>query len=185
MNEDIEYPIVVTDEATSEKKFIYYVTERHGYVETTLPYLRKLKISKLISGYSRRDRNKVYLEEDGDLRLFLKRHEASSINVSLKEDFTKPQSYFDNLINYNDDSWPGEQFDKFMTDYTLSFECIFKKASSIKHLRDGIFQTKDGKQIKIYPTVYLEGKPLTPTQAKKLGFEPLCIEAKDLEEYYD
>jgi hypothetical protein len=72
-----------------------------------------------------------------------------------------------------------------MTDYTLSFECIFKKASSIKHLRDGIFQTKDGKQIKIYPTVYLEGKPLTPTQAKKLGFEPLCIEAKDLEEYYD
>ena len=28
------------------KTFTYYITERHGYVETTRAYLRKLKISK-------------------------------------------------------------------------------------------------------------------------------------------
>ena len=42
-------PILMLDNDTikSEKTFTYFITERHGYVETTLPYLRKLKISKL------------------------------------------------------------------------------------------------------------------------------------------
>ena len=56
-----------------EAKFKYYITERHGYVQTTVAYLRKLKISKLISPYSRQLGNKVFLEEDGDLGLFCKR----------------------------------------------------------------------------------------------------------------
>ena len=61
------------------KTFTYYMTERHGYVETTRAYLRKLKISKLISPYSRQFGNKVYIEEDGDLRLFVKRHTVVGI----------------------------------------------------------------------------------------------------------
>ena len=44
---------------------------------------------------------------------------------------------------------------------------------------------KDGKQIKIYPTVYVDGKPLKADQAKKLGFEPISIVTGDLEKYYD
>lgn len=167
------------------KTFTYFVTERHGYVETTLPYLRKLKISKLISKYSRRDRNKVYIEEDCDLRLFAKRHTVDDIQVVLKEDYSMPQSRFDNMINHDDYSWDGEQFDGFKTDYSLSFQCIFSKADSIKHVRDGIFETKDGKQLKIYPTVYIDGKPLTPAQAKKVGFMPISIVTRDLEEFYD
>ena len=180
-------PILMLDNDApkSEKKFTYFITERHGYVETTLPYLRKLKISKLISKFSRRDRNKVYIEEDGDLRLFLKRHRVDGINVILEEDFSLPQYRFDNMINHDDYSWDGEQFDGFKSDWTLSFQCIFSKTDNIKHFRDGIFETKDGKQIKIYPTVYVDGKPLKAHQAKKLGFEPIAIDTKDLEEYYD
>ena len=82
---------------TTEKTFVYYVTERHGYVETTLAYLRRLKISKLISKFSKHMRGKVYIEEDGDLKLFLKRLAYDNIEVTLKEDYTKQQTFFDNL----------------------------------------------------------------------------------------
>ncbi len=125
-------PILMLDNDTikSEKTFTYFITERHGYVETTLPYLRKLKISKLISKFSRRDRNKVYIEEDGDLRLFLRRHRVDGINVILKEDFSMPQLRFDNMINHDDYSWHGEQFDGFKSDWTLSFQCIFSKTDN-------------------------------------------------------
>jgi hypothetical protein len=166
-------------------KFKYYITERHGYVQTSVAYLRKLKISKLISPYSRQLGTKVFIEEDGDLRLFLKRHRVNDTEVTLEEDFSYPQEHFDNMFNYKDDECQDEQFDGFKTDWTLNFECIFSKADNIKHVRDGIFQTKDGKQIKIYPTVYVDGKPLKAHQAKKLGFEPIAINTKDLEEYYD
>lgn len=176
---------IVCDNPTAVKTFTYFVTERHGYVETTMSFLRKLKISKLISPYSKHMRGKVYIEEDGDLRLFLNRLQYDNVNINLKEDYSRPQEFFDNLPRLDDHTCTTPQFDKFKKDYTLDFKCHFSKISSIKHVRDGIFQTKDGKQIKIYPTVYLEGKPLTPAQAKKLGFEPISIETKDLEEYYD
>ena len=55
-----------------EAKFKYYITERKGYVQTTVAYLRKLKISKLISQYSKQLDNKVFLEEDCDLYTFYK-----------------------------------------------------------------------------------------------------------------
>ena len=78
-----------------------------------------------------------------------------------------------------------EQFDKFSTNWSIDFKCYFSKQDDIKHVRDGIFETKDGKQLKIYPTVYLDGKPLSPAQAKKIGFEPQSIVTNDLEENYD
>ena len=170
---------------TTEKTFVYYVTERHGYVETTLAYLRRLKISKLISKFSKHMRGKVYIEEDGDLKLFLKRLAYDNIEVTLKEDYTKPQSFFDNHLCLDDYKWTNEQFDKFSTNWSIDFKCYFSNQDNIKHVRDGIFETKDGKQLKIYPTVYLDGKPLSPAQAKKIGFEPQSIVTNDLEENYD
>jgi len=89
------------------------------------------------------------------------------------------------MFNHKDDECQDEQFDGFKTDWSLRFECIFTKADNIKHIRDGIFETKDGKQIKIYPTVYLDGKVLTPVQAQKLGFEPQSIVTGELERYDD
>lgn len=170
---------------STEKTFTYFITERHGYVETTMSYLRKLKISKLISKFSRHIKGKVYIEEDGDLRLFIKRHSCDDISVLFKEDYSLPQSYFDNLPSLDDSTWTNEQYDKFTTDWSLKFKCYFSKRDNIKHIRDGIFETKDGKQIKIYPTVYLDGKPLSPAQAQKIGFTPQSIITNDLEENYD
>ena len=101
------------------KTFTFYSTERHGYVETTRAYLRKLKISKLISPYSRQSGNKVYIEEDGDLSLFCKRHTVAGISIVLKEE-EKPQSFFDNMWNYRDDECQDEQFDGFKSEWSLS-----------------------------------------------------------------
>ena len=72
--------------------FTYHVTERHGYVETTRAYLRKLKISKLISPYSRQSGNKVFIEEDGDLRLFAKRHSTVGLEITLNEEYSKEKN---------------------------------------------------------------------------------------------
>ena len=94
------------------KTFTYYMTERHGYVETTRAYLRKLKISKLISPYSRQSGTKVYLEEDGDLTLFIKRHSVVGIEITLKE-AEKQQRYFDNMLNYKDEYCQDKQEGKY------------------------------------------------------------------------
>lgn len=166
------------------KTFTYYMTERHGYVETTRAYLRKLKISKLITPYSRQSGNKVYLEEDCDLRLFVKRHTVVGIEVILKE-AEKQQRFFENMWNYNDDECQDEQFDGFKSEWSLSQKIHFTKPDSIKHLRNCTFETKDGKCLKIVPTFYLDGKLLSETQLKKLGIEITTITCGELDYEYE
>ena len=166
------------------KTFTYYMTERHGYVETTRAYLRKLKISKLISPYSRQSGNKVYLEEDGDLRLFIKRHTVAGIQVTLKE-AEKSQRFFDNMWNFNDDECQDKQFDGFITDWTMLQRTFFSKPDSIKHVRDSTFETSDGKCLKIVPCFYLDGKPLNESQLKKLGIELTKVRTDECEVSYD
>lgn len=152
-----------------EAKFKYYITERHGYVQTTLALLRKLKISKLISPYSRQFGNKVFLEEDGDLSLFIKRHNVKNTKVILEEDYSKKQQYFDNLFNYKDTECNDEQFDGFKSDWEISQYVSFNKPDNIKHVIGATFKTKDDKTLKVIPTFYLDGKLLTETQLEKLG----------------
>ena len=166
------------------KTFTFYSTERHGYVETTRAYLRKLKISKLISPYSRQSGNKVYIEEDGDLSLFCKRHTVAGISIILKE-AEKSQAFFDNMWNYKDDECQDEQFDGFKSEWSLSQRIHFIKPDSIKHLRNSTFETKDGKCLKIVPTFYLDGKPLNETQLKKLGIELTTTTTGELDYEYE
>ena len=166
------------------KTFTYYITERHGYVETTRAYLRKLKISKLISPYSRQSGNKVYLEEDSDLRLFSKRHTVAGISIILKE-AEKKQSFFDNMWNYKDDECQDEQFDGFKSEWSLSQRIHFIKPDSIKHVRNSTFETKDGKCLKIVPTFYLDGKVLNEAGLKKLGIELTTITCGELDYEYE
>jgi hypothetical protein len=166
------------------KTFTYYMTERHGYVETTRAYLRKLKISKLISPYSRQSGNKVYIEEDGDLSLFCKRHTVVGIQIILKE-AEKSQSFFDNMWNYKDDECQDEQFDGFKSEWSLTQRIHFIKPDSIKHLRNSTFETKDGKCLKIVPTFFLDGKPLNETQLKKLGIELTTTTTGELDYEYE
>jgi hypothetical protein len=162
------------------KTFTYYMTERHGYVETTRAYLRKLKISKLISPYSRQSGNKVYLEEDSDLTLFIKRHTVAGIPIILKE-AEKSQRFFENMWNYDDDECQDEQFDGFKSEWSLSQRVHFIKPEGIKHIRNSTFETKDGKCLKIVPTFFLDGKALNETGLKKLGIELTTITCGELD----
>ena len=152
-----------------EAKFKYYITERHGYVQTTVAYLRKLKISKLISPYSRQLGTKVFIEEDGDLRLFCKRHTVKGIEVILEENYGKKQQYFDNMFNFKDTECDDEQFDGFKSDWEISQYLSFNKPDNIKHVIGATFKTKDDKTLKVVPTFYLDGKMLTEKQLEKLG----------------
>lgn len=166
------------------KTFTYYITERHGYVETTLAYLRKLKISKLISPYSKQSGKKVFLEEDGDLRLFVKRHTVANIGVILKEE-EKEQIFFDNMWNFKDSECQDSQYDGFRSEWSLLQRLFFFKPDNIKHIQNSVFETKDGKCLKIVPTFYLDGKPLSETQLKKLGIEITTIRHDELELSYE
>jgi len=161
------------------KTFTYFVTERHGYVETTRAYLRKLKISKLISPYSRQSGNKVFIEEDGDLRLFAKRHSAVGIEIILKEEYSKQQNYFDNLWNYRDDECQDKQFDGFKSDWEITQYVSFSKPDNIKHIVGPTFKTSDDKTLKVIPTFYLDGKLLTEKQLEKLGITVYLAHTKD------
>jgi hypothetical protein len=162
-----------------EAKFKYYVTERHSYVQTTVAYLRKLKISKLISPYSRQLGTKVFIEEDGDLRLFAKRHTVKGIEVILEEKYDKPQQYFDNMFNFKDTECQDEQFDGFKTDWEITQYVSFSKPDSIKHIVGPTFKTPDDKTLKVIPTFYLDGKLLTEKQLEKLGITILLAHTKD------
>lgn len=166
------------------KTFTYYMTERHGYVETTRAYLRKFKISKLISPYSRESRSKVYLEEDGDLRLFIKRHTVAGIEVTLNEK-EKEQIFFDNMWNFKDDECQDKQYDGFKEDWTMLQRTFFTKPDSIKHVVNSTFETSDGKCLKIVPAFYLDGKPLNETQLNKLGIELTKVRTDECEVSYD
>ena len=162
-----------------EAKFKYYITERHGYVQTTVAYLRKLKISKLISPYSRQLGTKVFIEEDGDLRLFAKRHTAKGIEIILEEDYSKKQQYFDNMFNFKDTECQDEQFDGFKTDWEITQYVSFAKPDNIKHIVGPTFKTPDDKTLKILPTFYLDGKLLTEKQLEKLGITVHLTHTKD------
>ncbi len=162
-----------------EAKFTYYITERHGYVQTTIAYLRKLKISKLISPYSRQSGNKVFLEEDGDLRLFAKRHSVKGIEITLEENYDKPQQYFDNMFNFKDTECQDEQFDGFKSDWEITQYVSFSKPDNIKHIVGPTFKTPDDKTLKVIPTFYLDGKLLTEKQLEKLGITVHLAHTKD------
>ena len=162
-----------------EAKFKYYITERHGYVQTTVAYLRKLKISKLISPYSRQLGTKVFIEEDGDLRLFCKRHTVKGIEVILEENYNKPQQYFDNMFNFKDTECQDEQFDGFKTDWEISQYLAFAKPDNIKHITGNSFKTKDDKTLKVVQRFYLDGKLLSDKEVEKLGIEIQIAHTRD------
>ena len=162
-----------------EAKFKYYITERHGYVQTTVSYLRKLKISKLISPYSRQLGTKVFIEEDGDLRLFCKRHTVKGIEVILEENYGKKQQYFDNMFNFKDTECQDEQFDGFKTDWEISQYLAFAKPDNIKHISGNSFKTKDDKTLKVVQRFYLDGKLLSDKEVEKLGLEIQIAHTKE------
>ena len=79
------------------KTFTVYDDGGHCYCAVPLEYLRDLRISKLISGYSYVDHNAgiVYLEEYCDMGIFCERMKADGIEYSLNEEFAEEIDYID------------------------------------------------------------------------------------------
>jgi len=57
------------------RKFKYHTDNAHGWVEVTKKLLERLGIDDKITSYSFINENKVFLEEDGDLTVFIDRYE--------------------------------------------------------------------------------------------------------------
>ena len=102
----------------------YHITERHGYIEVPLSLLRKLKISKLISEYSKVLRRTVFVEEDGDATLLTKRLKLERYDVNLVECERYNQDYFDCLPKFNDMYCRDKQFSGFTSDYEFKINHI-------------------------------------------------------------
>ena len=102
----------------------YHITERHGYIEVPLSLLRKLKISKLISEFSKVYRRTVFVEEDGDATLLTKRLKLEGYDVNLVESERLKQDYFDCLPMFNDIHCRDKQFSGFKSDYEFKINHI-------------------------------------------------------------
>jgi len=77
-------------------KYVFYDTEGHGYLEVTYDEIVDLGIEEDIteSSYISPKRDKVYLEEDYDLGLFLKKKKVDFDDLSYRIKYVD-SSYFD------------------------------------------------------------------------------------------
>jgi len=86
------------------KKYPFLDTGSHGYLKVPFCELKKLKIDKKISKYSKINLtgNHVYLEEDMDLTTFMNKKGKSFIKNFEKhiDTFYTSQSFIDNLSRY-------------------------------------------------------------------------------------
>ena len=72
--------------------FKIYSDPSHGWVRVPLQLLHDLKIAEDISSFSYRRNGHAYLEEDGDLGLFLAAAKAAGIVVKLRSFHTNKES---------------------------------------------------------------------------------------------
>ena len=68
--QDIER-IIYSNGGGQPAVIIFHKDPGHGWLQVPHSILRSLKIEKKITGYSYRDRNNAYLEEDCDLSTFM------------------------------------------------------------------------------------------------------------------
>ena len=81
----------MSDETVEVKKFTVYDDGGHCYCAVPLDFLRELRISKLISGFSYIDHNAgvVYVEEDSDMAIFCERMKADGITFEFDEEYVE------------------------------------------------------------------------------------------------
>jgi len=81
----------MSDETVEFKKFTVYDYGGHCYGAVSLDFLRELRISKLISGYSYIDHNAgtVYVDEDCDMAILCERMKADGIKFELEEEWVE------------------------------------------------------------------------------------------------
>lgn len=73
-------------------KFTVYDDGGHCYCAVPLEFLRELRISNLISGYSYIDHNEgmVYIEEDCDMAILCERMKLDGVRFEFEEEYVEP-----------------------------------------------------------------------------------------------
>ena len=78
-----------------------YSDPGHGWVRVSMGLLHGLKIADQISTYSYRRDDYAYLEEDGDLGLFLAAAKIAGIDIKLRSFHTNKQSKIRSYQSYS------------------------------------------------------------------------------------
>lgn len=162
----------------------YHITERHGYIEVPLSLLRKLRISKLISEYSKTLRRKVFVEEDGDATLLTKRLKLEGYDINLKESERYKQDYFDYLPRFKDEHCRDKQFTGFTSDYELTINHIITIPDKYK-INDNVISCPDEDDITIEVTFSRNGQKLKQQTLERLGIKPSLFLQCESERYYE
>ena len=167
-----------------EVNLTYHITERHGYLEVPLSLLRKLKISKLISEYSKVLRRTVFVEEDGDATLLTKRLKIEGYEVNLKESERLKQDYFDCLPCFNDAHCRDKQFDGFKTPYEFTIRHIVTIPDKYK-VKENTLSAPDEDDITIEVSFSRNGQKLKQQAVERLGITPSLFFECENERYYE
>jgi hypothetical protein len=162
----------------------YHITERHGYIEVSLSLLRKLKISKLISEYSKTLRRTVFVEEDGDATLLTKRLKLEGYEVILKESERRKQDFFDCLPKFNDAHCRDKQFAGFTSDYEFKINHIVTLPEKYK-VNENVLSSPDEDDITIEVTFSRNGQKLKEQALERLGIKPSLFFQCESEKYYE
>ncbi len=165
-------------------KLTYYITERHGYIEVPLSLLRKLKISKLISEYSKVLRRTVFVEEDGDATLLTKRLKLEGYNVTLVENERRNQDFFDCLPKFNDIHCRDKQFSGFTSNYEFTINHIVTISDRYK-IKDNVLSATGEDDITIEVSFSRNGQKLKQQALDKLGIKPSLFLECTSEKYYE
>jgi hypothetical protein len=165
-------------------KLTYYITERHGYIEVPLSLLRKLRISKLISEYSKVLRRTVFVEEDGDATLLTKRLKLEGYDVTLVENERRNQDYFDCLPKFNDVYCRDKQFNGFKSDYEFTINQIASIPDRYK-VNENVLSAKDEDDITIEISFTRNGQKLKQQTLERLGIKPSLFFQCESVRYYE
>jgi hypothetical protein len=150
-----------------KKLLKFYETDKHHYIRTTLSYLRKLRISKLISQFSKLDGNIVYLEGHDDGRLFEQRHIGLLTEINYVVETSLKQEFFDNLPPYSDCNCHDRQYAGFSTKWIVNQAItIFKPDNIINN--NNFLTLESGDVIEFVPSVYINGRRATKLQLGKI-----------------
>ena len=161
----------------------YHITERHGYIEVPLSLLRKLKISKLISEFSKVYRRTVFVEEDGDATLLTKRLKLEGYDVNVESERLK-QDYFDCLPMFNDIHCRDKQFSGFKSDYEFKINHIVTLPDRYK-VKENILSADGEEDITVEVTFSRNGQKLKEQALERLGIKPSLFFQCESEKYYE
>jgi hypothetical protein len=85
-----------------QNTYKYYQDPGHGWIAVKLEELKRLGIARKISGWSYAKGNTVYLEEDGDVSVFIKAKKDRGETFKFESVHTNGRSFVRGLGSYTE-----------------------------------------------------------------------------------